>query len=710
MLENMLNRNKFFRISTGYMILAILQARVSSTRLPGKVLKPILGKPMLQQQVERVLRSKKIDRLVVATSTEQDDDPLVPLCESLGIESYRGSLTNVIDRFYQAALIYEPAHVVRLTGDCPLIDPQMIDDVIAFYLNNDYDYASNSLHSTFPDGLDVEIFRFSVLKKAWLETSLPSEKEHVTLHIYKHPERYRLGSFEGTPDLSGHRWTVDEPEDFVFVSTVFEELYPHTPCFSTKDILKLLDARPELVSINRNFTRNSGLQKSILADKKQDPMQKRSKSLAMQERARQIIPGISQLLSKRPDQFSYGVWPGYFSRAKGAEVWDLDDNRYIDMSIGGIGATVLGYADPDVDNAVRNAIDQGVSSSLNCPEEVTLAELLCELHPWAKKVRYARSGGEAVAIAVRIARAHTGRDKIAFCGYHGWHDWYLAANIGTENALGEHLLSGLKPTGVPRGLKGTAFPFRYNHLEELQAIFREHAGELAAIVMEPIRNDHPSPEFIAGIQKLARENGVALIVDEISAGFRLNSGGAHLVLNIEPDIAVFSKAIGNGYPIAAIIGKADIMETAQDSFISSTNWTERTGPAAAIATIQKHRRLDVGRHLVEIGEMVQHIWQESGQKHNLDLDIGGIPPLSHFSFKHPQALSMKAYFIQLMLEEGVLASTSFYAMFAHRKEHVEAYQKGVDGAFHEVAQAVKNGNIAGLLIGQPSAAGFGRII
>ena len=316
---------------------------------------------------------------------------------------------------------------------------------------------------------------------------------------------------------------------------------------------------------------------------------KLSKSLEMQRRAKRLIPGMTQLLSKRPDMFSLGVWPGYFSKAKGAIIWDLDGNEYVDMSLSGVGANVLGYADQDVDEAVKQAIAKGTSSSLNCLEEVKLAEFLCELHPWAEMVRYTRTGGEAMTVAVRIARAHTGRDKVAFCGYHGWHDWYLAANLGSENALGEHLLPGLNPAGVPKGLVGTAFPFRYNHLGELEEIVAAHGKELAAVVMEPIRDLDPEPGFIEGVRALADEAKAVLIMDEISAGFRLTTGGAHLVVHkIVPDIAVFSKALGNGYPIAAVIGKANPMEAAQNSFISSTCWTERIGPTAAIATIDEH--------------------------------------------------------------------------------------------------------------------------
>ena len=432
-------------------------------------------------------------------------------------------------------------------------------------------------------------------------------------------------------------------------------------------------------------------------------------SLAMQERAKQRIPGMTQLLSKRPDMFSSGVWPGYYARAKGVEVWDLDGNQYIDMSIGGIGANILGYADPDVNAAVCAVIESGSSCSLNCPEEIELADILCELHPWAEKARFARSGGESMTIAVRIARAYTGKDKIAFCGYHGWHDWYLSANLGTENALGEHLLPGLSPVGVPKGLTGTALPFRYNHLEELEAIVRGNKGDLAAIVMEPIRSEQPELGFLEGVRALADETKAVLIIDEISAGFRMNSGGAHLLFDLIPDIAVFSKALGNGYPIAAIIGKGHIMEAAQSSFISSTMWTERVGPTAALATIKKHRSLDVGSHLMAIGHRAQEGWQRLAAKNDLNIQVAGIAPASHFTFDYENAMAVKALFIQLMLERGFLASNLFYAMFAHSTENVEAYLSAVNEAFTEISNAIESGAIESKLEGKPSNAGFKRL-
>ena len=434
-----------------------------------------------------------------------------------------------------------------------------------------------------------------------------------------------------------------------------------------------------------------------------------TKSLKMQERARQRIPGMTQLLSKRPDQFAPGVWPGYFSKAKGCEVWDLDGRRYIDMSIGGIGANVLGYADPDVDAAVLGAIKAGTSSSLNCPEEVELADLLCEIHPWAEKARFARTGGESMAIAVRIARSFTGRDKVAFCGYHGWHDWYLAANLGTENALGEHLLPGLSPRGVPLGLTGTALPFRYNQLHELKEIVAKHRGELAAVIMEPIRGEAPMPGFLEGVKELAREAGAVFIIDEISAGFRLTTGGAHLKFGVAPDVAVFSKALGNGYPIGAVIGKGPVMDAAQNTFISSTYWTERIGPTAAIATIRKHRELKVADHLIAMGSAVQQGWKTVAGRHGIAIDVGGLAPMGHFAFAGNEALTLKALFVQLMLDKGFLASTSFYAMLSHTEDNVRAYLAAAGDVFEKIAAFKAAGTVAASLKGKPAAAGFRRL-
>jgi len=426
-------------------------------------------------------------------------------------------------------------------------------------------------------------------------------------------------------------------------------------------------------------------------------------------KARKRIPGGTQLLSKRPEMLLPETWPSYFSRVKGVEVWDLDGRHYIDMSYNAIGACVLGAGDPDVDAAVHAAIDSGVASTLNCPEEVELADLLCELHPWADMVRYTRSGGEAMAVAVRIARARTGRDRIALCGYHGWHDWYLAANLAEEKALDGHLLPGLQPAGVPRGLKGTALPFHYNQIAELRAIMEKYGSEIAAIVMEPVREHMPEPGFLEEVREVAVQKGAVLIFDEITSGFRLTTGGAHMLFGVSPDIAVFAKAMGNGYAIAAVIGKGDVMQAAQTSFISSTNWTERIGPAAALATIRKHRKFNVAEHLIRIGNRVKAGWEEAARRTGLSIHVSGIASLGHFSLLYDNAQVLRTLFTQLMLERGYLAANAFYATFAHQDSHVDAYIKAVEDCFGVMVKAQAEGGAESLLKGPVAHAGFRRL-
>ncbi len=415
------------------------------------------------------------------------------------------------------------------------------------------------------------------------------------------------------------------------------------------------------------------------------------------------------MLSKRPEMFLPEQWPAYYSRAQGAEVWDLDGRKYVDMSYSGIGACILGYADPDVNNAVRAAVDAGNMATLNCPEEYELAELLCELHPWADMVRYARCGGEAMAVAVRIARTHTRREKVAFCGYHGWHDWYLSANLASGSALEGHLLPGLDPAGVPRGLAGTALPFHYNRIDELYGVVESSRHDLAAIVMEPVRDHEPEPGFLECVRQAAADSGAVLIFDEVTAAFRRNTGGAHLRYGVTPDIAVFAKAISNGYPMAAIIGNAGVMQAAQDSFISSTYWTERIGPAAALACIRKHRRCDVPQQLGRIGGRIRAGWQSAAERAGLPIEVSGTPALGHFVFRVENAQAVRTLFTQMMLDRGFLATSAFYAMYAHQDSHVDAYLAAVEEVFGTLADALQRNAVESQLRGPVAHAGFYRL-
>ncbi len=428
------------------------------------------------------------------------------------------------------------------------------------------------------------------------------------------------------------------------------------------------------------------------------------------QKAKKLIPGGNQLLSKRAEMFLPDHWPAYYSKARGCEVWDLDGKKYIDMSIMGVGSCMLGYADKDVNAAVKKAVDNGSMSTLNAPEEVELAELLCQIHPWAEMVRYARTGGEAMAIAERIARAHTGRDIIAFCGYHGWHDWYLATNLTGKDDLKEHLLAGLMPAGVPKSLGGTIMPFHYNKIEELESIVRKAGANLAAIIMEPIHNIEPENDFLEDVRRIASETGAVLIFDEITVGWKLAYGGAHLLYGVYPDIAVFSKAMSNGYPMAAIIGRREVMQAAQQSFISSTYWTERIGPTAALATIRKMKKVEVPKRLHAVGKKVREGWIRLAQKHELDIKLGGVVPISSFSFQYGKdSQAMKTLFVQEMLGRGFLATNMFFASCAHNDVHIHKYLKAVDETYAIIKEAIQSGTVRKKLRGPEAHTGFARL-
>ncbi|HUH73456.1 MAG TPA: aminotransferase class III-fold pyridoxal phosphate-dependent enzyme [Chitinophagales bacterium] len=425
-------------------------------------------------------------------------------------------------------------------------------------------------------------------------------------------------------------------------------------------------------------------------------------------KAKKLIPGGTQLLSKRPEMFLPDQWPAYYKKSLGCEVWDLDDKKYIDMSYMGVGACTIGYADEDVNAAVENVVKNGNMCTLNAPEEVELAELLIQLHPWADMVRYTRSGGEAMAVAVRIARAATKKDIVLFSGYHGWHDWYLSANITDEKALDGKLISGLAPSGIPRDLKNTAFPFYYNNKQQFLDLINTHGDKIGAVVAETIRNIQPEPGFFELLIEETKKRNIPLIFDEVSSGFRTNTGGAHMLMDIEPDIAVFAKGMSNGYAMGAVIGKEWVMDAAQNSFISSTYWTERIGPAAAIASIKKMLKYNVQEHMIKVGKMVLDGWNQLSEKHGLNIHTNSFYPLGHFDFPENN-IELKTLYTQEMLKKGFLATNAFYASYSHKEEHVIAYLEATDEVFATIAKAISEGNIEKYLEGPVCQTGFKRL-
>ena len=672
-------------------IVAIVQARMGSTRLPQKVMRKIVGKPNIELLLSRLSKANTIDEIVVATSIEVENKTLIQCVEGLGYKAFAGSEDDVLMRYIQAADKFDASVVVRITGDCPLIDPSLVDEVVTEFLNSDADYFSNNDPATYPDGLDVEVFYANALKKADALTKNPFDREHVTPFL-RNSGQYIKGSIQNDEDLSSLRWTVDELTDFEVVTNVFNFFAPNIN-FCWRDVLKLQDRQPELFQANSNIKRNAG---AFMG-----------KGQKLWKRAKQVIPGGNMLLSKRAEMFLPDQWPAYFSKSKGCQVWDLDGEEYTDMSIMGIGTNILGYGHPEIDEAVKKTVDAGNMSTLNCPEEVYLAEKLIELHPWADMVRLARSGGEANAIAIRIARAASGKDGVAVCGYHGWHDWYLSANLGDDQNLAGHLLPGLEAIGVPQNLKGTVFPFEYNNFVQLKALVK--SNEIGVIKMEVVRNKGPENNFLQKVRKLATDNNIVLIFDECTSGFRQTFGGLHKEFGVDPDMAMFGKALGNGYAISAIIGRREIMEAAQSTFISSTFWTERIGPTAALKTLEVMERLQSWKTITEAGLNIRNKWQELADIHGLHIEHWGLPALAGFTIKSANNLAYKTLITQQMLSKGYLAGNTVYVSIEHTEDKINAFFEKLDPVFGLIKECEEGRNIKELLKGPVCHAGFKRL-
>ncbi len=425
------------------------------------------------------------------------------------------------------------------------------------------------------------------------------------------------------------------------------------------------------------------------------------------KKAKKIIPSGNMMISKNPELFLPKSWPSYFKKTKGCNIWDLDNNKYIDMSLMGVGTNILGYANKKVDEAVNKVIKNGNMSTLNCPEEVGLAEKLIEMHPWSEMVKFTRSGGEANAVATRIARAASGKDNVAFCGYHGWHDWYLATNLRSKNKLDNHLIKNLNVLGVPQNLNNTIYPFKYNDFEKLKSIIENK--NIGVICMEVMRNEEPKNNFLKKIRNLANKKGIVLIFDECTSGFRKNFGGLHKTYGVNPDIAIFGKALGNGYAINAIIGKKDIMENAQKTFISSTFWTERIGPAAALASLKEMERVKSWEIINKTGNKIVKSWMSLSQNYNLNLKISGLPALSSFYFDSKNFQKYKTLITQEMLKNNILASNSIYSCISHSDKILEIYFEKLDKIFKIIKKCEDGYNINKVLKSSTANTSFGRI-
>ena len=629
---------------------------MGSSRFPGKVLEDLSGRPMLWHVVHRVRGAGRVERVVVATTDRAVDDPIARFCAQENIACFRGDEQDVLDRFYQAARADHADVVVRITADCPLIDPEVIDKVVERFQRGDCDYVSNAIRYTYPDGLDTEVFSFAALERAWREAGKPSEREHVT--PYLRTGKFRVANVESEIPVSPaqYRWTVDHPADLEFVRKVYAA-FSRNGEFGFREIFDLLKERPDLATIQAETITNEGYYKSLYDQAKAGAAPKRplAQSQAWFERSKKVIPGCAQTFSKGYTQYVQGVAPIFLQRGKGCRVWDVDGNDYIDY-VQGLLPNILGYAHEEVNAAATAQMAEGHSFSLPHPLEVQLAERLTRLIPCAEMVRFGKNGSDATSGAVRAARAFTGRDRIACCGYHGWQDWY----IGSTN----------RNAGVPKAVRELTHPFSYNDLGSLEKLFTEHPGEFAAVIMEPVNFVEPSGGFLQSVKDLAHKHGALLIFDEICSGFHFGLGGAEKILGVTPDLACFGKAMGNGFPISCVLGRADVMRIFNEIFFSFTFAGEVASMAAAMKVLDILEQTDALARLESNGRTLQDGINAMAKESGLGQRVRSVgrPQWSLLKFSDENGADsplMKNLFQQEAVKRGVLVLVTHNVTAAH---------------------------------------------
>ena len=675
------------------MIAAIIQARMSSTRLPNKTLMNILGKPLLWHVLERIKKSKLIDKIVIATTFNPKDKAIVDFANNYNVEVFQGDENDVLDRFYNVARKIKTDTIVRITPDCPLICPEIIDKVISEYLKGGYDYVTNSLLYTYPDGCDVEVFSFEALEKAWKESKDPIEREHVTPYI-RNSGRFKIKNVENENpvDPNEYKWSVDRIEDLKFVREVYKHLYKDGRIFTYKEIMALLEKYPEIKKINCETVTNEGYYRSFLKSKKVKSRKISIKeSLKLKEKAKELIPDCSQTFSKGPSQFVQGVAPVFLEKGRGCYVWDVDGNKYIDYAMA-LGPIILGHNYPAVSSAVKEILKKGTTFTLPHRLEVELAELLCDIIPCAEMVRFGKNGSDATSGAVRVARAYTGRDKVVCCGYHGWHDWY----IGTTT----------RNKGVPQAVKSLTLTFEYNNIESLEKIFAENKNQIACVIMEPVGVIEPQDNFLQKVKEITHKNGALLIFDEVVTGFRFSLGGAQEYFGVIPDIACFGKAMANGFPISAIVGKKEIMKLFEEVFFSFTFGGEIVSIAAAIATIKELKEKNVIRYLWERGRKLKDGYNVLVKEFGLEkyTQCIGYPPRTMITFKNEKGedwWELKSLFQQECIKRGILFTGNHNICFSHTNKDIDYTLKVYRTVLEIIKDAIKKNKVKELLEGEP---------
>lgn len=670
-------------------IVAVTQARFGSSRLPGKVLKKIGDETLLAIHLKRALRSKRIDRLIVATTTEPEAAAIEAIATANGCTVYKGSLHDVLDRYYHAVKEIHPDYVVRITSDCPLIDAQVIDLAIEKCISGGYDYCSNTLTPTYPDGIDVEVFKFSALEKAWKEATEQSDREHVTSYIWKHStvkgnQAFTSYNLKNETDLSGLRLTVDEAADFELVTSLILQLGSDK---RWEDYAGYLQQHPGLQQLNGNIKRNEGYMRSR-NDENTNGLQKItnfSKSAEYRNRIHDLIPGGAHTYSKGDDQFPQ-LSPAAISHGKGAYVWDVDGNKFLDCSMG-LTSVVLGHAYEPVLNRVKAELDKGVNFQRPSYIEMEMAERFLGLVPQHDMIKFAKNGSIVTTAAVKLARAFTGRKLVAFPydhPFYSYDDWFIGKTVCNA--------------GVPGEISEMSVTYKADDLESLKELFEKYPNQVACVISEPEKNWGIPGNYLADAIALAHQHGALYVADEMITGFKTDFPGSIKKYNVTPDMATWGKGIANGFSFCALTGTKEVMELggirnkgAEKVFlISTTHGGETHSIAAALATIDEFEQKNVIAHNHSIGAYLNHLCHEVIAVNDLDEYIELAPsdwmPMFVFKDQHKAvSAGFRTLAMQEMIASGILFQGAFVPSFSHTKADIAFFA----AAFNETAVIYK---------------------
>jgi glutamate-1-semialdehyde aminotransferase/spore coat polysaccharide biosynthesis protein SpsF (cytidylyltransferase family) len=695
-------------------VVALIQARMGSTRLPNKVMKPVQGIPMIELLLRRLSGATLVDEIVVATSTEPANQPLVEHISNAGFSIFEGSENDVLDRFYQAATMHEADVIVRVTADCPLIDPNLVDQLIAEFLKRgDLDYMANALPPTYPDGLDTEVFTYQALKYAAENAELPIEREHVTGFIVR-SGLFRVGNLPYHEDHSQERWTVDQIEDFQVIESIYNHFLPDHN-FGWLQVLKLKREHPHLFYPNQKIMRNEGFMLGKFKEITLRNIVNFEASNNYRSKIHTLIPGGAHTYSKGDDQFPE-LSPAAISHGKGSHVWDIDGNEFIDCSMG-LSSVSLGHAYEPVLDAVREELTKGVNFQRPSVLEREMAETFLELVPQHDMVKFAKNGSAVTTAAVKLARAKTGRKLVAFPGDHPFYsydDWFIGTTPCNK--------------GVPKEFADLSLTFKACDINSLKVLFDQYPGQIACVITEPEKNmcsgcTCGSPgEFLKQAIELAHANGALFILDEMVTGFKTGFPGSISKFGIEPDMATWGKGIANGFSFCAITGKKDVMDLGgikrkgeeKVFLISTTHGGETHAMAASIATIKEFKKHNVVEYINNFGTRVIEICQHLVSKHGLDPYIQVVPSkwMPAFAFKDANGnvcAGLRTLVMQEMIRRGVLFQGVFIISYSHTEEDLFYFCK----AFEEVLELYKKAVTEGYekyLVGEKAEAVFRRIL